>query len=530
MKIGKSILLLVVLSVVALVIMGCSGQENSSTTTTNNSVENSNTARTEGGTLEFAFNAQPPTLDPLATTATATRDVARTIFESLVTFDSNYQVQPLLAESFEVNQEENQVIFKIRKGIKFHNGKELTVDDVVASMERWANKSAQAKSFLPNITFSAPDDETIIAQLESSGFVDMFIFADQTQIAAIMPKEIAEQEEVKEYIGTGPYKFVEWKQDQHILVEKFDEYVSPNGEPNGLAGKREVFVDQIKFNIVPDSNTRVTGVQTGDYHLGNFIPYDSVPMLENDGNVQLRIEEANVGGIIFNKAKGVFSDVKMRQAVAAALDIEAILYAAYADEKFFSKSHELMLESQVDWYTDAGAENYNQKDIEKAKKLIEEAGYNGEVIRIITSREYEDYYAFAVVAQEQLKALGLNVELEVYDWATVLEKRQNPDVYDIFTSGWALRPTPVQYPFLESASAWPGWTNSEEIDNAILNIRNAKSAEEAKEHTINLQTAFWEYLPIIKVGNSTEITGYRSSVKGFEYLVGPILWNVSIEN
>ncbi|KGR78067.1 ABC transporter substrate-binding protein [Ureibacillus manganicus] len=533
----KSILLLVVLSVIALIIVGCSGQENGSTNTdsnsnpnpSNNSGETDTTARTEGGVLEFAFNAQPPTLDPLATTATATRDFARTMFEGLVTFDSNYQIQPLLAESFEVNQEENQVIFKIRKGVKFHNGKDLTVDDVVASMERWATKSAQAKSFLPGITFSAPDDETVVAQLEKTGFVDMYIFADQTQIAAIMPKEIAQQEEVKEYIGTGPYKFVEWKQDQYILVEKFDEYVSPEGEPDGLAGKREVFVDQIKFNIVPDSITRVTGLQTGEYHVGNFIPYDSFQMLDSDPNVEMKIVESSMGGLVFNKAKGVFSDIKMRQAVAAALDIDAINFAAYGDEKFFSKSPQLMLESQIDWYTDAGSENYNQKNIEKAKQLIEEAGYNGEVIRIITSREYEDYYAFCVVAHEQLKAIGLNVELEVYDWATVLEKRQNPDIYEIFASGWALRPTPVQYPFLDSAGAWPGWTNSEEIDSAIFNIRNAQSAEEAKEHTVKLQTAFWDYVPIIKMGNSMEISSYRSNVQGFDYFIGPVLWNVSIE-
>src|SRR5690606_33843300 len=139
-------------------------------------------------------------------------------------------------------------------------------------------------------------------------------------------------------------------------------------------------------------------------------------------------------------------------------------HAAYGSDEFYTMNHELMLEDQTAWYTDAGKDQYNQQDLEKAKQLLDEAGYNGETVRIMTSREYEDYYMFSVVMQEQLKEIGMDVELEVYEWATVIEKQTDPSAYDMTLTGWGIRPTPIQYPFLDSRAEWAGWSNSKEID------------------------------------------------------------------
>src|SRR5699024_650536 len=117
-----------------------------------------------------------------------------------------------------INEEDHTLTFNLRQGIMFHNGEEMLAEDVVASMERWAENSAQAKSFLAGVTFEEVDDYTVVAHLEKTGLLDLFIFADVTQIAAIMPKEIAEnagETGIDEYIGTGPYQFDEWRQDQY---------------------------------------------------------------------------------------------------------------------------------------------------------------------------------------------------------------------------------------------------------------------------------------------------------------------------
>lgn len=513
---------LMIISSLVLILTACGDGESTAENESETSAEES------GGTLEIAFNAQPPTLDPLATTATATRDISRNIFEQLVSFDSEYGVQPMLAESYEI--EDDIVTFKLREGVLFHNGEEMMADDVVASMERWAEMSSQAITFMDGVTFKEVDDYTVEVQVPTPGFIDMFIFADLTQIAAIMPIEVIEgigTDGLSEYVGTGPYTFNEWSQDQYILLDKFEDYSQPAQEADGLIGKKEASFDQIVFNIVTDASTRVSGISSGQYDIANFIPFDNVEMLEGTESVELSINESSFPGLVFNKEQGVFASKEMRQAVNAALNIDDIMLAAYGNEDLYELRHELMDENQTDWYTDAGADKYNQQDTALAEQLIEESGYDGELIRILTSREYDDYYSMAVSTQSQLQALGLNVELDVYDWATVLERRDDPEAYEIFTTGWAIRPTPVQYPFIESSARWPGWTNSEELDSLIEQIKQTEDVSEVKELSKQFQEEFWDYLPIIKPGNSMDVTALNEELEGFDFVAGPILWNTS---
>lgn len=520
--------LILVLSI--FILSACSGSKSESN---GNDDGSSNDGQSYGGTLNFAFNAQPPTLDPTGTTATATRDIVRPIFEQLVAFDANLEVQPMLAESYEVDNDEATITFDLRQGIKFHNGDEMLAEDVVASMEKWAAESAQARSFLPDVTFEADGDHTVVAQLDKTGLIDMYIFADITQIAAIMPKDVihnAGDQGITEFIGTGPYKFVEWKQDQHVHLEKFEDYQSLEGPTDGLVGGKAGYADEIYFHFVTDSSTRVAGIQSGEYELANVIPQDNALQLADDPNVSYETELESFPGIVFNNKEGIMSDKQMRQAVAAALDFDEMMLAAYGSEEFYSMDHELMLKDQDAWYTDAGIDQYNQKDTEKAKELLDESGYDGEEIKIITSREYEDYYTFSVVMQEKLKEIGMNIEIDVVEWATVLELREDPSAYDMFLSGWGIRPTPVQYPFLDSRAEWPGWTDNPEIDDLIDKITETTSQEEAKQFTEELQEEFWDYLPILKPGNRLNITAHRTNVEGYEALIGPILWNVSIED
>src|SRR5699024_9369540 len=142
------------------------------------------------------------------------------------------------------------------------------------------------------------------------------------------------------------------------------------------------------FHIVTDPSTRVAGLQSGEYHIANFLPQDSADRLNADDDIVTRPEINSIPGFVFNKKEGVFSDKRMRQAFAAALNMEEILHAYYGSEDFYELSHELMLEG-TSWYTDAGKDRYNEQDLEKAKQLMDEAGYDGEDIHILTSREYE---------------------------------------------------------------------------------------------------------------------------------------------
>ncbi|RSK36512.1 ABC transporter substrate-binding protein [Bhargavaea beijingensis] len=480
-----------------------------------------------GGTLEVAYPTQPQTLDPHGTTAEATRDAAKVIYEGLVTINENYEVIPQLADSFEVSDDNKKVTFKLREGVLFHNGEEMTSADVVASMQKWA----KSKPELGEHEWVAADDYTVELNLSNPSSLIMHFLADVGNLAAIMPKEVAESADAtgaKEYIGTGPFQFVEWKQDEVIQFKKFEDYVADEDATDGLGGKKEAFVDSINWRFVPDASTRVNGLMSGQYHFAHMLSYDSIPQVEGNPQVEVDVWPYGIEGLVFNKKEGLFTDVKARQAVNYALDMEVIMSSAFTGEDYYDLDPSLFLESQVDWYTDTGKENYNQKDVDKAKQLLEESGYNGEEIVILTSRDYEHHYNAAVATQQQLEEIGMNVKLDVYDWPTLLERRNDPSAYNIFYTGFSTTFTPHQFVFLDSATEWPGWTNNPDIDRLLDEINVAASQDEAKELYAQLQQLMWEDLPIINTGTNSRVSGYSKDLSGYTNLSGPNFWNVSI--
>src|SRR5699024_5873237 len=206
-----------------------------------------------------ALNAQPPTLDPQITTATATRDVARLMFESLMVFNSDFEPVPFLAE--EVENEDNQLFtFHLREGVLFHNGEEMKAEDVVASMNRWKGLSNKGKSIIGDSEFVEVDAYTVQIELSEPSSLFLSSIAESGQFAGIMPKEINEEagpDGVSEYIGTGPFEFADWQQDNYIHFTKFDDYALVDEEPDGLAGRKDALVDDISFYIAEDPSTRL---------------------------------------------------------------------------------------------------------------------------------------------------------------------------------------------------------------------------------------------------------------------------------
>ena len=514
---------------ISIALIGCTADTDTPDESEDGAQGNDGEVSQEGGELNIAYGSQPATLDSHFTTADDVRDISQNIFEPLVTLGSNLEVQPMLAESYDESEDGKTITFHLREGIQFHNGKEMKAEDVVASLERWQKMSSQAQTYLAGAEFEAEDDYTVIANIVEPNTLVMFIFADMTQFAAIMPKEVIESEGsigVEEFIGTGPYQLEEWKQDQYIHLSKFANYQSRSEPADGLAGEKKALVNDIFFHFVKDSSTRVAGIKSGEYDIAADIPPDSAATLDADKNVENAIYANSFPVLVFNKKSGVFSNQAARQAANAALNMEAVLKAAYGSEDYYVQDHSLVKQEQAGWYTDAGSTEYNTYDPELAKQLLDEAGYDGEEVVILTSREYDDYYNMSVVIQQQWEAVGMNVKLDVTDWGTVLERRQDENAHAAFFTKFALRPVPIQYLFLNPE--WLGWTDSEELKVVMDEILYADSVEEAQQYSEKLHEIFWEYLPVIKPGNSAKITSLRNGIDGFDYIDGPILWNVSV--
>ena len=480
-----------------------------------------------GGTIRFVLEGEPPTLDPQWTTATVVMTQGSHWLESLFTQGSKYEVIPDLAESYTLSDDLKVYDIKLRKGVLFHNDKEMTSEDVVASLNRWGKVASHGKVIFKNVEKVEAVGNYAIRVTLKKGNVVLPAFLTWTGRAFIYPKEVVEEvgtkSPVKTYIGTGPFQFVEHKPDRYIKLKRFDKYVARTDEPNGYGGRKVAYFDEILMIPVPEQAQRVTMVQTGELDFSDWITPDAYTRLKADPEIEtliVRPKEWIIG--VFNKKKGLFTNKTMRQAVQAALDMKPIMTNAVGRQEFLRLDPAIIFKESV-WWSDAGASLYNQANPEKAKKLMKEAGYNGEIIRWMCTKEYEWMYQSAVIAAQQLKAAGFNVDLQVMDWATVVQRRNNPDLYEIFTTGQGMPADPAQFASL--TCGWPGWTCFEELDELMSKFASTPKFEDRYEVWKQVQNYFYQNAVNIKMGDFFTLRIHRKYVKGYTNMMLAFLWN-----
>lgn len=486
-------------------------------------------AREYRNEINIAMTAQPPTLDSAMTVSQVALDIAQYIFEQLYTLNANYEPTPVLAESMEASEDGLTYTFRLRQGVKFHNGKEMTAEDVVASMNRWLVTSSRAKVLLAGANFSEVDPYTVQLTLQEPASDVLIVMASQANFPAIMPKEIVESappEGVTEYIGTGPYKFQEWKQDQYIHLVRFDDYVSPDGEPSGFAGRKTAPTENIYFHFVTDHSTRIAGIKTGLYDIALSIPPENYDELAGVPDIELMTFPGGTLTAFFNTREGALgTNPTLRQAVLAALNNDEIMLASFAKPEMYFLAPGYMNPNQEQWNTDAGKEYYNQANPEKAKQLLAEAGYNGEEITLLTTKDYNEMYTGTLVIQEQLRQIGMNVKVDNFDFPTFLERKNDRSTWDIFLASTGYQLIPPQ--LLAVNPDWAG-LDDQRVKDALAAIRFAPTREEAKKEWEELQAYLYEIGSSTVLGHYNDLVAVSTKFEGFELFESPVVWNARI--
>ena len=498
----------------------------SGTEKTSDKEKNSDSAKE----LNIALTAAPPNMDPHLSVAAVTGQIAMNVFETLVAFDSNYEIHPSLAESIDISEDGTTYTFPLRD-VTFHDGEKLKSDDVIASLQRWGKLSPIGRSVMADVTLESPDENTVVINLERPSNTILFDLAYPTsQAAYIMPKKIIDQfgdDVITEYIGTGPYQFTEWKPDQYIQVSKYNDYKNPSGEGNGLAGAKKISKDELFFRFAQDTSTRLNGLKSGQYDVAQSLPTDQYESLKGNSDVTTTIvKPALYPVMVFDNVEGIFTNSTARHAVLAALDMDEIMLGSGGHEDFNRVDPGLIMQEQSLWYSDAGKENYNQKDPEKAKKLLKEAGYDGEPITIITTQDYDYMYNAALVIQNQLTEIGMKVNLEVYDWPTLLAKRSDRASWDAYVSSLPMVAQPTQSLFLDSRNGHPTSYNSDEMDALLNKIRYAPTHEEALAVWDEAQELYWNDIPLIKLGDYFQFNASRKGLDVENMFSIDIFWNI----
>jgi peptide/nickel transport system substrate-binding protein len=482
-----------------------------------------------GGVLKAAMIGEPPSLDLHWTTAVITQQITWHVYETLYTYDKNLQPVPMLAESHAVSDGGRRYTITLRKNVKFHNGKEMTSADVVPSLQRWGKMSTTGKALWKSVeAVEAKDPYTVVIHLKEPSGSLLFGLGSPNNGAAIYPKEVmaaAGENQIKEFIGTGPYRFVEHKPDRHIKLARFKEYAARSeASDGGYGGKRVAYFDEILFIPVPDEAVRLAGVETGEYHYAQTIKSDQYDRVKSLPALEPQVVKP-YGWItaVPNHKQGVMANKKVRQAFLAVLDMEPIMSAAIGNKAFYRVDGALFYPEQTAFHSQSGVTGYSQKNPARAKALLAEAGYKGEPVRWITTKEYDWMYNSALVAKQQMEAAGFVVDLQVLDWATLVQRRNKPELYDIFSTGFTLGADPALATAIQCN--WPGWWCNEEKERLVAEMLKETDPKKRKAQIERVQAIFYDDVGRIKFGDYFTFQVTRKELRGFRPQPFLYFWN-----
>jgi peptide/nickel transport system substrate-binding protein len=491
-------------------------------------------AQKKGGDAILGVVSPPPLTDAQASTAEATRNISMHWVETL--YARNQQANPIpdLATGHEMSADGLTYVFTLRQGVKFHNGQEMTSKDVAASLERYKKIGGASLTLAPVASIEATDKYKVTIKLNA--IYPHFISALSAPGApmGIYPESEAAKERNKvDHIGTGPFKWVEYRPDSHVKLARFDGYTPNNNyqKRDGFGGKKTAYFDTLTIRFIPENGARTAALETGEIHAIDNLPAPAAKRLKGDQRV--KIYEAtpwNLNLIVFNVGDGPMGNQKLRQAINYALDMEEIL--AIAGDGLYEVNHAWQYTGTLHHAGNVGKEHYNVKDVARAKKLLEESGYKGEEIIFMTDSTIKNHNDTAVIATEQLrKKLGLNIKLNVVDWPTASQKRLQPTGWHMWTVGFGVEPyegptNVIGLTTKANNAAGAQWKADPELLAADKLFGSSLKLEDQKKAVADWQKRMYEWVPVINTGVIGRYQAVVAKVEGYEPNRIPRMWDL----
>lgn len=491
----------------------------------------------KGGSLVFGQEANVNSLDQPASNTISTRNVAMNIFEALLTRDETNQTIGDLADSWAESDDKLTYTFKLRTGIHFHNGKEMSSADVAASFERY-NKIGMERSNLANVDhWDTPDPATFLIHMKQAQPTFIESMSSFSVPIVIVPAEFKDDPALRLHpIGTGPWMLDEFVPGGFVRLKRFDGY-QPNThyeQRSGFGGYKQACLDTVTIRIVTEPGARVAGLRTGELQGIEDVPANSVDELKGNKDITLLpLPNWWIQVATPNVQKPPTDNLYFRQAVMAALDMDEIMDAAT------DGNYKLNVGFQYPGragYTDAGKDTYNQHDPAKAKALLAQAGYKGEPVTILTNKDYTSMYNAAVVQAEQMKAAGINAQIQVVDWPTSISMFLRGDTgWNYFHTGWGTQPAlgalSVMAFFAPPNATYRPAAGKDDPDVVKLwnDMNSLPTAEARQDAFVKLQALVLDRGYAVPFGSLTKVQAVRATVKGFVPFRIPRFSNVWLE-
>lgn len=495
--------------------------------------------------LKVVPHADLRVLDPIWTTANVSAYHGAMVYDTLFGIDAKLEPKPQMVDTFNLSGDKLTYSFTLRDGLKWHDGSPVTAKDCVASIKRWAARDGAGQHMMIRVKeVVATGDKTFEIRLkEPYGLVIDAMAKTSTPICYMMREQEAmtdPNEQVKTIIGSGPFKFLanEWVPGSKVVYERNPDYVPRKEPPSGMAGGKVVKIDRVEW-LVMDAQTAMAAVMAGEIDIYETPPLDLVPQLQSASGVKVEVTNklGNVGLMRLNYLHPPFDNVKARQAVLAAVNQETYMRAMVGNPQYFKSCGTLFTcGSAMDVDTDA--EKGTKPNIELAKQLVKESGYDGKPIVILQPTDIPVLNNAALVTAQVLRSIGMNVELAASDWGGVVTRRavKKP----VAEGGWNIFITwaggnSVASPIALAAhaatgdKAWFGWPSNAKQEDLRNEWAAAPTLPERREVAKKLQANAYSYVHHVQIGQWVAPVAYRDRVKGL-LPVPEVLpfWNIEL--
>ena len=501
-------------------------------------------ALAQAKTLKVVPHANLTVLDPVWTTAFITRNHGYMMYDTLFGTDLQGNVKPQMVDTWNVSKDNLLWTFTLRDGLEFHDGKAVNSEDVVASLKRWGSRDSFGGALLRSVdTWGTPDAKTFTIKLKTPfGVMLDALGKPSSNVPFIMPARIAATpgtEQIKEHIGSGPYRFnpADFKPGERVIYTKNEKYKPRTEVANGTTGGKIVKVDRVEWVIIRDAQTQYNALIAGEVDIVEQPAFEQYASLKTQKDIEIfDMSPAGTQFIFrFNHMHPPFNNVKIRQAAMVALGQEQHLKTQVGTPGLF-KFCKSMYPCGTPFASDNTGIYTGTADPKKAAAMLKEAGYDGTPVVLMRPTDLAAIAKLPLVAKQQLEAAGFKVDMPQSDWATLVARRAKKDLpnaggWNAFMTAWTagdiLNPITMAMMNATGDKGWFGWQDDKQIEDLKVKFIAAGSDAEKKKIAEQIQLRAMETASHVHLGQYNNPAAHRKSVTGLMGAGAQVYWNVT---
>ena len=492
-------------------------------------------------TLRVIAHADLKVLDTTANTTYITNRYGYLVYDTLFGLDSQFVPRPQMVDTWTVSDDRLTWTFVLRSGLAFHDGAPVTAADCIASLKRWMARDAMGQQLNARVAaFEAVNASTFKLVLTEPYALVLETFGRWGVPPFMMPEKVASaplNEVVTSSTGSGPFimKRDEWRPGSKVVYVRNPNYVPRKEPPDYMAGGKTVKLDRVEWHYIPDQNTALSALMTGEMDYYELPPLDFVGLMKDNPDIVVRIiDKLGVQQFIRpNSLHPPFDNFKARQALMYLASQEEYNQAVVGNPALYMKYCGAIFMCGSDNETDAGA--VKAPDLAKAKALLAEAGYKGEKLVVLQPTDRPPYNATVLVMVDKLRAIGVNVDMQASDWSTISIRRARRDPPD--KGGWHLFVTghggpdasnPVSNYWIGANcdKANVGWACDPKLQASIGAWSHEPDREKRRALVPALQEQAYTSVSYVPTGQFFQPIAYRKNVTGVLEAGMPVYWNI----